>query len=727
MPLIARNKNTAQDVAPDCVKRQPLILVNDLWPPPTIRVKAKDKITLKAENHLIAIAFTIHLHGFDQVGTPWADGTSMFSTCPVPPDTKSSTQVFYAPDQPGTYIYHGHVGHAKVSGFTGLLIVEENPAKGVFYGETYTHDGELDLLIGDSYHAPALPAITGLLQRVFRFVGDPQTILMNGQSYFNCTGHNDLYECTDAKSKLCQTGVSSAGICGAGQPVYYNNLVQCDLSFCKPRTTLQVESGKTYLLHIANGGVSALLNVAIQNHSMTVVELDGIPCKPLVVQTLDLHVGQRAGVLITTNQPADVYWISAVIRGRAGVRKGGSLLVYNGLSHSLDGEAGEYDPARLALIASQPAWDNWDFMRKQQQGFESLVPETMPAKNKVYKTFKFLNTQERFEPPSVNNYPKGVDDSGLGIGNTLSETPQCNCQNGFLKWAIGRKTFNNPSTPLLHSMYWQVNNKTEEELSNMGFYKLVKDKVYDIVLQNYPACNGACEVHPWHLHGHHFWHVGTFEGTYDPKVGYPEVGGGSNYKRDTILLVGGPKQNSTAAAGQACSTTIQPCGYTVIRFVADNPGAWSFHCHIDWHMVMGMVVAFYYEDLANTAPEPDLSIYDVCGDVSPQVVIDKALASAPTHAPSRAPSRAPSAGPSEAPVTDYPTPEGPVTSSPVTESPTTKAPTSSPTKAPVSPTKAPNSPTKAPTSATKAPVTSIPTKKAPTRAPTKKKKNMNGL
>jgi hypothetical protein len=131
LPLIAI---TPQDVAPDCVKRQPLILVNDLWPPPTIRVKAKDKITLKAENNLVAIAFTIHLHGFDQVGTPWADGTSMFSTCPVPPDTKSSTRVFYAPDQPGTYIYHGHVGHAKVSGFTGLLIVADNPSKGVFYG-----------------------------------------------------------------------------------------------------------------------------------------------------------------------------------------------------------------------------------------------------------------------------------------------------------------------------------------------------------------------------------------------------------------------------------------------------------------------------------------------------------------------------------------------------------------------------------------------------------------
>ena len=598
--------------------------MNGVWPPPTIRVKAKEKITLKAENDLVAVAFTIHLHGFDQVGTPWADGTSMISTCPVPPDTKSSTQVFYAPDQPGTYIYHGHVAHAKVAGFTGMLIVGDNPDEGVLYGDTYTHDEELELMLGDSYHAPALQALAGLLQEKFRWVGDPQAILMNGQSYFNCED-NDIYECSDFDSELCVAGVSTTGLCGAGQPVYYNNLVHCDESYCQPRTTLQVVSGKTYLLHIANGGVSAMLNLAIQGHSMTVVEIDGVPCKPKLVETLDLHVGQRAGVLITTDQPEGVYWISAIVRGRSGIRMGGALLVYNGVTHNLEGQLGEDDQARLELEASQPAWDDWTFMREQQQGFESLVPETMPSLDEVGRTFLFLNTQERFESPNVNNFPTGGDDFGLGIGNKLEESPQCKCKDGFLKWAIDRKTFVNPKTPLLHSMYWKTNEKSEEELENEGFYKLVKGQVYDIVLQNYPACNGACEVHPWHLHGHHFWHIGTFEGTYDPAVGYPDEKAGGNYKRDTINMVGGARQDATPPAGEACSPAIEPCGYTVIRFEADNPGAWFFHCHIDWHLVMGMAVAFYYEDLTETCPEPDLSIYDICGDVYPQVVVDKVM------------------------------------------------------------------------------------------------------
>ena len=28
-------------------------------------------------------------------------------------------------------------------------------------------------------------------------------------------------------------------------------------------------------------------------------------------------------------------------------------------------------------------------------------------------------------------------------------------------------------------------------------------------------------------------------------------------------------------------------GHLVIQFVADNPGVWSYHCHIAWHASMG--------------------------------------------------------------------------------------------------------------------------------------------
>ncbi|CAI7639808.1 unnamed protein product [Penicillium bialowiezense] len=35
-----------------------------------------------------------------------------------------------------------------------------------------------------------------------------------------------------------------------------------------------------------------------------------------------------------------------------------------------------------------------------------------------------------------------------------------------------------------------------------------------------------------------------------------------------------------------------PQGNMVLRFVADNPGVWLFHCHIDWHMSQGLAMTF---------------------------------------------------------------------------------------------------------------------------------------
>ena len=29
-------------------------------------------------------------------------------------------------------------------------------------------------------------------------------------------------------------------------------------------------------------------------------------------------------------------------------------------------------------------------------------------------------------------------------------------------------------------------------------------------------------------------------------------------------------------------------GFTVIRFLADNPGYWLMHCHMSWHNHLGM-------------------------------------------------------------------------------------------------------------------------------------------
>lgn len=37
---------------------------------------------------------------------------------------------------------------------------------------------------------------------------------------------------------------------------------------------------------------------------------------------------------------------------------------------------------------------------------------------------------------------------------------------------------------------------------------------------------------------------------------------------------------------------LRPKGWMVMQYNLDNPGVWPFHCHIAWHLSMGMYVNF---------------------------------------------------------------------------------------------------------------------------------------
>lgn len=101
-------------------------------------------------------------------------------------------------------------------------------------------------------------------------------------------------------------------------------------------------------------------------------------------------------------------------------------------------------------------------------------------------------------------------------------------------------------------------------------------KWVDVVLNNLDE-----DSHPFHLHGHNLWvlarHSSDFNwGSYNPYEDESPPGGEYDLKgavrKDTVYV---PRR-----------------GYVVLRFRADNPGVWAFHCHVLWHEASGMVMAF---------------------------------------------------------------------------------------------------------------------------------------
>ena len=90
-------------------------------------------------------------------------------------------------------------------------------------------------------------------------------------------------------------------------------------------------TGKTYRLRISNVGLQNTLNVMIQDHSMTLVEVEGTHTVQNSYTSLDVHVGQSLSVLFAADRPARDYHVvvstrfaNSTLRSTAVVRYAGS-------------------------------------------------------------------------------------------------------------------------------------------------------------------------------------------------------------------------------------------------------------------------------------------------------------------------------------------------------------------------------------------------------------------
>ncbi len=101
-------------------------------------------------------------------------------------------------------------------------------------------------------------------------------------------------------------------------------------------------------------------------------------------------------------------------------------------------------------------------------------------------------------------------------------------------------------------------------------FVLKKGEIVELVINNIDPGK-----HPFHLHGHNFqvvWRseeeAGTFQDSNVTAEAFPAI----PMRRDTVVL--------------------NPNGNIVLRFRADNPGIWHFHCHIEWHVQSGLMATF---------------------------------------------------------------------------------------------------------------------------------------
>ncbi|XP_010251700.1 PREDICTED: L-ascorbate oxidase-like [Nelumbo nucifera] len=507
--------------SPDC-KESVVMGINGQFPGPTIRAKAGDIIVVELTNKLPTEGVVIHWHGIRQFGTPWADGTAAISQCAINP---GETFVYrFMVDKPGTYFYHGHYGMQRSAGLYGSLIVDVADGQ----KEPFHYDGEFSLLLSDWWHQSIHEQEVGLSSIPFRWIGEPQSLLINGRGQYNCSVAAHYSSSTST---------------------------QCDLEGkrqCTP-DVLHVRPNKTYRLRIASTTALSSLSLAIGNHKMVVVEADGNYVQPFAVDDMDIYSGESYSVLITTDQnPSSNYWVSVSVRGRLPkTPQGLTLLNY------LPNSASKL-PTSPPPVA--PLWNDYDHSKSFTYKILALQGSPKPPTSPTRRIY-FLNTQNK-----VNGYTKW---SINNVSLSLPATPYL----GSIKFGM-KGAFNSQVPPEKFSESYDVMRPptNPNSTTGSGVYMFAMNSVVDVILQNANILTvNVSEIHPWHLHGHDFWVLGYGDGKFTEK----DV--------SKFNLKNPPLRNTAV---------IFPYGWTALRFVADNPGVWAFHCHIEPHLHMGMGVIF---------------------------------------------------------------------------------------------------------------------------------------
>ncbi|CAK7898419.1 iron transport multicopper oxidase Fet5p [[Candida] anglica] len=306
--------------------------------------------------------------------------------------------------------------------------------------------------------------------------------------------------------------------------------------------TWTIQRGKTYRLRIVNTGMFVSQYVYIEGLNMTVIEIDGVDVEPVETDSLLISVAQRYSVLIRVPDDMKVDVLRFV--------------------NIINQDMLDFHPADLEIVST-----NW--VEIEGGNPDTKLPKALSSKH-YDDILKTINPLDDFGLVPVSRTPLfNQPDYQIVLNFTMDVLG-----NGVTYAMFNELSYTPPKVPTLMS----VLSAEDDELasnsqiygSNTNTFVLQKDEIVEIVLNNMDPGD-----HPFHLHGHVFQTCARSEGTDDEEN--PQMYDGVDAKFPEI-----PMQRDTVV--------VNANGYLVIRFKADNPGVWFFHCHVDWHLEQGLAI-----------------------------------------------------------------------------------------------------------------------------------------
>ncbi|KAI0181548.1 multicopper oxidase [Hypoxylon sp. FL1284] len=319
------------------------------------------------------------------------------------------------------------------------------------------------------------------------------------------------------------------GFINKGNPTGAEPVPQAALFNDTQDLKISVKPGTTYLFRMVNIGAFAGQYIWFEGHNMTIIEVDGVYHQPAVAEMIYLSAAQRCSFLVTTkNETAANYPLVA----------------------SMDTSL--FDTIPDDLNYNVTGWLVYD--EAQPLPDPALVDELDPFDD--ITLLPYDNQTLLGKPDKIVELDVIMDNLGDGANYAF----------------FNNITYKSPKVPTLYTALSAGEMATDPTVygSYTQSFVLERGEIVQIIVNNLDTGR-----HPFHLHGHHFQAIyrseedaGTFEDVGVTEADFPAT----PMRRDTFVLY--------------------PTGNIVLRFRADNPGVWLFHCHIEWHVTSGLIATF---------------------------------------------------------------------------------------------------------------------------------------
>ncbi|CAL9039011.1 unnamed protein product [Musa banksii] len=522
-----------QNVTRLCRTRS-IVTVNGKFPGPKIMAREGDRVVVKVVNH-VTNNVTIHWHGVRQLRTGWYDGPAYVTQCPIRTG-QSFVYNFTIVGQRGTLFWHAHISWMRATLYGPIVIL---PQRGVPYPFPKPYK-EIPVIFGEWFNVDPEAIIAQALRTgAGPNISDAYTINGLPGPLYNCSKKADTFE-------------------------------------------LKVKPGKTYLLRMINAALNDELFFSIANHTLTVVDVDAVYVKPFDADIVHIAPGQTTNVLLHTKpSPPDATFLMAARPYATGSgtfdnTTTAGLLVYLPPNAS----SSSSHVKNLALFRpTLPALNDTAYTTNYTGRLRSLASAQFPANVPKTVERRFYFTVGLGTSPCAKNQtcqgPNGTK-FAASVNNISFALPTSAAllQAHYFGRTKGVYDTDFPDTPPFPFNYTGTPPNDTFVTNATKVVVLPFNTSVELVMQD-TSIQGA-ESHPLHLHGFNFFVVGTGFRNYDPSKDPRRFNLADPIERNTVGVPVG--------------------GWVAIRFLADNPGVWFMHCHLEVHTSWGLRMAWVVND-----------------------------------------------------------------------------------------------------------------------------------